>query len=102
MATLEFRNGAITTTITPSIISTIDNLDALISHNNSTNPPGGFSYASHMAEYKRDIVALRKNYIEIKSWLEKSNKTLDSTLDRMEKDLNAIYVDDIIERGASL
>lgn len=102
MAKLEFSNSSISTIINPSLISTIDNLNVLVSKNNSMNVPSGFSYSNSMSEYKRTVNSIRSNLNSIKTWLEHSNKVLDNTIDRMNNDLNSIRLDNIKERGTSL
>lgn len=102
MAKLEFSNSSISTVINPSLISTIDNLNTLISKNNSMSIPSGFSYSNQMSEYKRTIISIKSDLNNVKVWLERSNNVLDSTIDRMNNDLNVIHLDDIRERGTSL
>lgn len=102
MVKLDFSNIDISRDVLPSLTSTLDNLDDLISVNSAMYIPGDFRYAGYLNEYRNFIVDMRKEYRNIKNWLTDSNKKYDEAIDEINTNLAAIAIDDIADRGNSV
>lgn len=102
MAKLDFSNIDLARDVMPSVISSIDNLQDLITVNNSMYIPKGFKYVNYLNDYKTFIVNSKKNFKDIKEWMEESNKVYGDAIDHINEDLNNILIDNILERGNSV
>ncbi len=99
---LTFRNIDISKDVLPSLNSTIDNLEDLISVNNKMYIPSDFRYASYLNGYCEYIEQIRKETTDIRDWLNESNKKYNETIDEINNSLALITIEDIVERENSI
>ncbi len=99
---LNFKNIDISRDVLPSLDSTIDNLEDLISVNNTMSIPGDFRYANYLNEYCQYINQMRRNLIDIRDWLNKSNRKYDEAIDEINSALAMIAIEEIVDRGSSV
>lgn len=99
---LNFKNIDISRDVLPSLDSTIDNLEDLISVNNTMSIPGDFCYANYLNEYCQYINQMRRNLIDIRDWLNKSNRKYDEVIDEINSALAMIAIEEIVDRGSSV
>ena len=99
---LNFKHIDISRDVLPSLDSTIDNLEDLISVNNTMSIPGDFCYANYLNEYCQYINQMRRNLIDIRDWLNKSNRKYDEVIDEINSALAMIAIEEIVDRGSSV
>lgn len=88
MARVYLNSGSIPKVITPAIGDGINKLDKAMNYLNSASAPSG--YSNSLYNKKNRISQIRRELVNLRSWLESATRQLDNVESGMEDDAKSL------------